>query len=123
MTDLKAFAIAAHGGPERWNGFTTASAHLLVGGTLWPLKRQPDHIAAHSKEQTFYFDSDGLLKRHDNIAEVIGAVPAAHYCAEYQECNGIMVPTKRRVYAIDTDGTVNGELMLVSIDLDQIKFE
>jgi hypothetical protein len=34
-----------------------------------------------------------------------------------------MVPTNRRVNAIDTDGTVNGELMLVSIDLDQIKFE
>jgi hypothetical protein len=57
----------------------------------------PDHVAAHSKEQTFYFDSDGLLKRHDYTAEVIGAVPAAHYSAEYQECNGIMVPTKRRV--------------------------
>jgi hypothetical protein len=83
----------------------------------------PDQIATHSKEQTFYFDSDGLVKRHDYTAEVIGAGPAAHYCAEYQEFNGIMVPTKRRVYAIDTDGTVNPEPLLVSIDLDQIKFE
>jgi hypothetical protein len=238
MPDLRDFAIAAHGGLERWNGFTTASAHLRVGGVLWRLKghdgvqddinvrvelhRQftshfpftrpglrtaftakrvaiatdagevleeranprdsfaghvletpwdklqlayfhgytmwnyltvpfsfatpgfrteelapwqedgqtwrrlkvtfPDHIAAHSKEQTFYFDSDGLVERHDYIAEVIGAVPAAHYSAEYRDCDGILVPTKRRVYPIDTDGTVKPEPLLVSIDLDRIKF-
>jgi hypothetical protein len=239
MTDLRDFAIAAHGGLERWTELTTVTAHLRCGGVTFPLKGQdgvlddvnvrvelhrqfashfpftkpglrtafttervaietdagevleeranprdsfaghvlvtpwdklqlayfagytiwtyltapfsfaapgfrteelaacqedgrtwrrlkvtfPDQIATHCKEQTFYFDSDGLLKRHDYTAEVIGAGPAAHYCAEYQEVNGIMVPTKRRVYAIDNDGTVNTEPLLVSIDLDQIKFE
>jgi hypothetical protein len=83
----------------------------------------PDQIATHSKEQTFYFDSDGLIKRHDYTAEVIGAGPAAHFPAEYREFDGIMVPTKRRVHAIDTDGTANPQPLLVSIDLDQIKFE
>jgi hypothetical protein len=33
------------------------------------------------------------------------------------------VPTRRRVYPIDADGSVNRGLLLVSIDLDQVRFE
>ena len=40
----------------------------------------PGHIASHCKEQTFYSDADGLIRRHDYIAEVLGSSgPAAHY--------------------------------------------
>ena len=41
-------------------------------------------IATHSAVQVFYFGSDGLLKRHDYDAEVLGGSPAAHYVHEYQ---------------------------------------
>jgi hypothetical protein len=40
MANLKDFAITAHGGLERWNGLTTASAHLHIAGMRWPLKGQ-----------------------------------------------------------------------------------
>jgi hypothetical protein len=40
MIDLTDFAIAAHGGLERWNELTAVSAHLLCGGVIWPLKGQ-----------------------------------------------------------------------------------
>jgi hypothetical protein len=36
--DLAQFAIEAHGGLERWNRFTTLSAHLIQGGALWAVK-------------------------------------------------------------------------------------
>lgn len=54
----------------------------------------PDDIATHSKEQTFYVGSDSLIKRHDYNAEVVAGGPAARYPSEYQEFDGIMIPTK-----------------------------
>jgi hypothetical protein len=84
----------------------------------------PGHIASHCKEQTFYFDADGLIRRHDYIAEVLGSSgPAAHYSSEHEEFDGIKVPTKRRVYLIGENGSVTEEPLIVSIDLDNIEFE
>lgn len=84
----------------------------------------PGHIASHCKEQTFYFDADGLIRRHDYIAEVLGSSgPAAHYSSEHREFDGIKVPTKRRVYLIGENGRVMEEPLIVSIDLDNIEFE
>src|ERR1700689_1985615 len=36
--DLAQFAIEAHGGLERWNRFSTISAHLIQGGVFWGAK-------------------------------------------------------------------------------------
>ena len=36
--DLATLAIEAHGGLERWNCFTTLSAHLIQGGVFWAVK-------------------------------------------------------------------------------------
>jgi hypothetical protein len=40
MTDLLDLAVAAHGGLNRFNQFKTVSAHLVIGGRIWPLKGQ-----------------------------------------------------------------------------------
>jgi hypothetical protein len=45
--------------------------------------------------------------------------PAAHYSPGHREFDGIIVPTKRRVYSVAADGTVLAERVLVSISLDQ----
>ena len=82
----------------------------------------PAHIATHCAEQVFYFDADGLLRRHDYIAEVVGGGPAAHHTSEYREFDGIMVPTRRRVYPVVAEGNVAMEPFLVTIDLDSIAF-
>ncbi|MFJ8364476.1 hypothetical protein [Streptomyces sp. NPDC093984] len=82
----------------------------------------PDHIATHCPQQTFYFDANGLLRRHDYTPEVINAGAAAHYVAEYREFDGIMVPTKRRVYRRGDDGTVFRDMELVTIDVDSVLF-
>ncbi|MEU1202367.1 hypothetical protein ABZ446_39975 [Streptomyces sp. NPDC005813] len=82
----------------------------------------PDHIATHCRRQVFFFDSDGLLRRHDYTPEVVNAGPAAHYPSAYAEFDGIMVPTRRRVHRLRADGTVSREQELVTIDIDNVLF-
>lgn len=82
----------------------------------------PGNIATHNRRQTYYFGEDGLLRRHDYEAEVIKGGPAAHYVSEYQEFDGIMVPTRRRVYPCNANGHPAREPLAVSIDLDQVSF-
>ena len=82
----------------------------------------PAHIATHCAEQVFSFDADGLLRRHDYRPDVVGWGPVAHYTSGHREFDGIMVPTRRRVYPVDPDGNVAEEPFVVTIDLDSITF-
>jgi hypothetical protein len=238
LTDLTKLAIDAYGGLDHWRQFETASAHLKIGGVLWPLKHQqgvlddvhvrvdlrkerashspfgapnlrtcvqpgrvaietvegqaveellqprdsfrghsletpwdrlqlayfvgyamwtylnapflfamdgvqteevepwvengetwrrlkvifPPDIATHSTVQTFYFNAQGLLQRHDYDVDVSGGTPAAHYVSEHREFSGILVPTKRRVLGRRADGTSIPDPLIVSIDLSEIEF-
>lgn len=45
MSDLLDFAIAAHGGWERWQQIEELRAHIKVGGAIWHLKGWPDVYA------------------------------------------------------------------------------
>lgn len=83
----------------------------------------PHEIATHSTVQTFYFDMEGLIRRHDYDVEIAGGVPAAHYVREYQEFSGILVPTRREVLARNPDGTSTPEPSIVTIDLSDVKFD
>ncbi|MFF1964466.1 hypothetical protein ACFVW5_12770 [Streptomyces sp. NPDC058232] len=87
-----------------------------------PQSPLPNHIATHSREQVFYFDRDGLLRRHDYDVEVSGSSPAAHYVTDHKEFNGIVVPTTRRVYLRQPDGSFAPEPLVVSIDLRDVSF-
>ena len=40
MKELLERVIAAHGNMDRWNGFKSVRAHVLLGGGLWALKGQ-----------------------------------------------------------------------------------
>ena len=82
----------------------------------------PRSIATHSTVQTFYLGSDGLLRRHDYDAEVLGGTPAAHYVHDYQKFSGILVPTRRRVFGRKPDGTFVPEPSIVTIDLTEVEF-
>jgi hypothetical protein len=58
----------------------------------------PDELDTHSREQTFYVDRKGLIRRQDYTAEVVSRFAnAAHYCGEHKEFSGLTFPTKRRV--------------------------
>jgi hypothetical protein len=82
----------------------------------------PPHLATHSTVQTFYFDSEALLRRHDYDADVLGGTPAAHYVHDYREFSGLLVPTTRRVFGRRPDGTVVPEPSIVTIDLTNVEF-
>ncbi|MFJ9733566.1 hypothetical protein ACIRUL_19825 [Streptomyces sp. NPDC101171] len=107
------------------DGFKAVELPAVTEGTeTWRRLRVtfPNHIATHCREQVFYFGPDGLLRRHDYTPEVINAGPAAHYPSAYQEFDGIMVPTRRRVFRLGKDGTVSRDSALVTIDVESVLF-
>jgi hypothetical protein len=81
----------------------------------------PSGIATHSTVQTFYFGSDGLLKRHDYDTDVLGGTPAAHYVDDYEETSGIRFPTRRKVLRRMPAGTASPEPLIVTIALSEME--
>lgn len=83
----------------------------------------PADVATHSAENLYYLDDRGLIRRHDYTTEVLGSTtPAAHYAFDHQVFEGIHVPTRRRVHLIGQDGVVMPEPVVVTIDLDDVRF-
>lgn len=82
----------------------------------------PESIETHSREQVSYFGPDGLLRRHDYTVDIMGGATGANYASNYQDFDGIMVPTTRRVYAYDADGHKIDEPLLVAIDIAAVSF-
>src|SRR6266566_8828378 len=58
----------------------------------------PGYLATHSTEQTLYVGADGLFRRHDYDVEIMGGSGAAHYISDYAKVDGIMVPTRHRIF-------------------------
>lgn len=83
----------------------------------------PESLEVFSREQTFYFNEQGLLMRMDYNVEIAGNTPGAHYPSDYTEVSGILFPTKRRIYPRQADGTALAEPLVVSIDLDHISLK
>jgi hypothetical protein len=44
----------------------------------------------------------------------------AHYCDDHREFSGLMVPTRRRVYARREDGTPNTDVAFVELDITEV---
>lgn len=80
------------------------------------------HIATHGIIQTFYFGSDGLLRRHDYDADVLGGSRVAHYVHDYRQFSGLLVPTRRTVHGRRPDGTSAPDPLIVAIDLSDVEF-
>ena len=103
---------------------TAEVASRTEDGETWRALKitYPPTIAGHSREQTSYFGIDGLLRRHDYTVDILGGATGANYPSDYREVSGIMVPTKRRIYAQDANGDKVLEPLLVSIDIAEISF-
>jgi hypothetical protein len=80
----------------------------------------PETLATHAREQVFYYNAAGLLRRHDYDAEVLGSGPAAHFCERHVTASGLVFPTHRYVVPIEEDARVLPEPVLVTIDLAEI---
>ncbi|HKA88652.1 MAG TPA: hypothetical protein VKE22_13370 [Haliangiales bacterium] len=58
----------------------------------------PPDVPTHSTRQTFHFDGEGLLRRHDYTAEVVGAwARGAHLWDDFVAVDGFAFATRRRV--------------------------
>jgi len=93
-------------------------------GEKWrPLKATfPDSIASHTREQVSYFGEDGLLRRHEYTVDVLDGARGVNYASDYRDVDGILMPTKRRVYAYDDRKNKVFDPLLVAIDFTEIAF-
>jgi hypothetical protein len=83
----------------------------------------PDTYAAHTRMQYSYFGEDGLVRRHLYTVDVLGGAQGANYASEYRAVDGVMIPTRRRVFGYDDARQKLPEPILVSIDLSEIHFK
>jgi len=95
-------------------------------GETWRRLRAvfPDALTGHTEENIYYIDANGLIRRHDYLAEVLGedAQVAAHLVAGHREFDGIVVPTERRIWRIGEDGHPVKDMLSVSIDVSDVRF-
>lgn len=77
----------------------------------------PASYATHCAEQVLYFDKNGLIRRQDYSVDIAGGGTAAHYLADHQTFDGIIFPTRRRIYPRGPDGTADKSIVLMAADL------
>lgn len=82
----------------------------------------PEKLACHTREQIYFFDEKGLLKRLDYEVDVNEKVTAAHYVFDYKTFQGINLPTRQLVYPRDEQGHYIKEPLVLRNDLVAIKF-
>jgi hypothetical protein len=57
-------------------------------------------LHTHCERQVFFFDSTGVLRRHDYVAEIVGGwARGAHFWEDYEEVEGLLVAKRRHVVA------------------------
>jgi len=104
-------------------GFATEeiSSIQLEGETWRRLKVTfPDNVKSHSREQISCFGPDGLLRRHDYTVDILGGATGLNYASAYRDIDGVIFPTKRRVYAYEGDYQLVKEPLLVAIDIGEV---
>lgn len=106
-----------------YDGFVSEEiASIEVEGETWRRLKVtfPDSIKSHTKVQISCFGPDGLLRRHDYSVDILGGATGLNYASEYRDVDGIIFPTKRRIYAYEGDYQLVKEPLLVSIDMGEI---
>jgi hypothetical protein len=83
--------------------------------------RFPEGFPTHCREQCFYFDHQGLLRRHDYTPDVVGPYArAAHLVSGHREVDGLVFGTHRHVVPRAPGGRSLPGPNVVWIDLDSI---
>jgi hypothetical protein len=106
-----------------YEGFETEEISAIqVEGETWRRLKVtfPSYIKSHTREQISCFGPDGLLRRHDYTVDILGGATGLNYASDYRDVDGIIVPTKRRVYAYEGDYQLVKEPLLVAIDMGEI---
>jgi hypothetical protein len=95
------------------------------GAETWRVLRVyfPGSIDTHSRIQEFFFGENLMLRRHDYSVNVAGGFSAAQLTSDYMVVDGIHLPTKRRAYTRGGDRRPILEMLMVSIDISEVRFE
>jgi hypothetical protein len=94
------------------------------GGETWQrlVVRFPETLPTHCREQVFYVDHRGMIRRHDYTAEVIGHYArAARFCQRHRRFDGLVFPTRHRMFPRRRDNRAWTFPTLVWIDIDRIE--
>jgi len=105
------------------DGFVTEEiAPIEVKGEVWHRLKVifPDRIKSHTRTQISCFGPDGLLRRHDYTVDILGGATGLNYASDYRNVDGIIIPTKRRIYAFEGDYQPVWDPLLVRIDMGEI---
>jgi hypothetical protein len=104
-------------------GFATEEiSSIQVEGETWRRLKIifPDYVKSHTRVQISCFGPDGLLRRHDYSVDILGGATGLNFASGYRNVDGIIIPTKRRIYAYEGDYQIVKEPLLVSIDMAEI---
>jgi hypothetical protein len=80
----------------------------------------PEKVKTRTREQIFCYGQDGLLRRHDSTVDILGGATGLKFGSHYREIDGIMFPTKRRVFAYEGDFQRVAKSLLVGVDISRI---
>ena len=130
------FQIAHFAAEANWNYFVAPFLFQrddFVTEETWPWREDariwrtllvtyPEAVVAHSRQQTYYFDETGLIRRLDYNLDSFGGGPSVHYPSRYRTFDGIMVPTRRVVYVRNPDGSPDRSSILVDIHVADVAF-
>jgi hypothetical protein len=106
-----------------YDGFVTEEiSPIQVDGETWRRLKVifPEYVKSHSHEQISCFGPDGLLRRHDYTVDILGGATGLNYASDYRNVDGIVIPTKRRIYAYQGNYELVKEPLLVAIDMGDI---
>ncbi len=94
------------------------------GAETWRVLRAhfPSSIETHSLVQDFFFDGDLMLRRHDYNVNVAGGFGAAQLTTKHVAVDGISLPTKRRAYIRGPYRRPVLDMLMVLIDISDVKF-
>ncbi|WP_320672715.1 hypothetical protein [Patulibacter defluvii] len=84
----------------------------------------PAGFDTHCRRQTFHVDGDGLIRRHDFVAEPVGRwAAAALHCDRHREVDGLVLATRRRVLPRGPGDRVLPRPTLLALAFDEIAIE
>jgi hypothetical protein len=95
------------------------------GAETWRVLRAyfPGSIETHSLVQDFFFGGDLTLRRHDYSVNIAGGFGASQLTSDYVAANGIRRPTTRRAYTRGPDRRPILDMLMVWIDISEVRFE
>lgn len=81
----------------------------------------PDEVTTHGRQAVMYVGNDGLMRRYDYGVDIMAGAFGANLALDYASYEGILLPSRRMVYAFDPTGHTQGPA-LVDIRLVGARF-